>query len=68
MPTEYAPGETIIATESSDNKYGKTQDQFQDITQNTSIDQIQHVIQGYDTRHNRITRKMSGQGGMIDWN
>ena len=47
MPTGYAPGETIIAQESSQTKYPKTQDEFQEqeTTQNTSIHQQETVQQ-----------------------
>lgn len=45
-PTGYTPGETIIAQESSEKHYVKTQDQFQETTQNTTVHQqetLQHV-------------------------
>ena len=45
-PTGYTPGETIIAQESSNKHHVKTQDQFQETTQNTTVHQqetVQHV-------------------------
>ena len=45
-PTRYIPGETIIAQESSEKHSVKTQDQFQETTQNTTVHQ-QETLQSH---------------------